>query len=96
MMTDTLSLGAAEFRAWAMERGELGETLARTPESEAQIRESLLDRSYQLERLIIETPSDELSAIRAKAAILLWHMDMERADGLPAMRHIRTFLDQLS
>lgn len=55
--------------------------------------EALLDRLYELERLIIETPSDDPLALKAKAAILLWCMEMEQADGLPAMRHIRDYLD---
>lgn len=52
----------------------------------------MLDRAFELERLILNTPSLELPALRSKADILVWLMEMEGADGLPAMRHIRDYL----
>ena len=48
-----------------------------------------------LESLILSTPSTELSAMRVKAELLTWLMEMERADGLPAMKQIASFLERL-
>lgn len=82
------------FRQWALERAELTAALEIAREETAE-RERLLDRFHELERLIIETPASEVDAMILKTDILLWYMEMERDDGLPAMRHIRAFLEQL-
>jgi hypothetical protein len=82
-----------EFQQWALERSELSAALERTPEDGAE-RNRLLNRLYELERLIVETPSAKSSDVCMKADILLWYMEMEQADGLPAMRHIRAYLEQ--
>jgi hypothetical protein len=82
-----------DFAAWFAERDRIDEELRRTPEAHEKRRDRLLDRSYELERLIFETESQELSAIRVKARLLLWLMTIERADGLSAMRHIQAYLE---
>lgn len=54
----------------------------------------LLDRSFELEQLIFTTSCLELRAIRVKARLLLWLMEIEQADGLAAMRHIQAYLER--
>jgi len=90
-----LSSPRANFQQWALKRTELIAALDRTPEEGAE-RDRLLERLYELERLIVETPSVERSDVCMKADILLWYMEMEQADGFPAMRHIRAYLEQQS
>jgi hypothetical protein len=80
------------FEAWEFQRAELEHQIDRTPEAEAGLREQLLDRSFALERLIFATPCLDPPAIRVKARLLLWLMEMERADGLAAMRDIYAYL----
>jgi hypothetical protein len=85
------------FAAWLAERRLLEQALDRTPEeTQAATRERLLDRTFELEGLILNTPSDELRAMRVKAAMLVWLLEMEGCDGLGAMRHIKAFLDHLT
>jgi hypothetical protein len=76
------------FEVWEAERRELERQLDSTPESS----EPLLDRGFELEQLIFKTPCLELPAIRIKARRLLWLMEMERADGLAAMRDVYAYL----
>jgi len=57
-------------------------------------RRAIFDRYGQIERLILLTPCLDLPAIKAKAGIILWLMEMESADGLPAMRHIKAYIDR--
>ncbi|HEY2750059.1 hypothetical protein [Phenylobacterium sp.] len=73
-----------DFAAWFAARDRIDEELRRTPEADEKQRDRLLDRSYELERLIFETESRELSAIRLKARLLLWLITAERPDGLSA------------
>jgi hypothetical protein len=80
------------FEAWEEESNELESLLDRTPEGSDLARDRLLDRSFELEQLIFKTPCLELPAIRVKAGRLLRLMEMERADGLAAMRHIHSYL----
>jgi hypothetical protein len=83
------------FEAWSAERRAIETALDDTLEEiDPDGRERLFDRAFALERLILTTPSVELSAMKAKAHLLLWLMEMERADGLPAMRHIHAYLHQ--
>lgn len=82
------------FEAWEAERRSLEEVLdgplAAAPEEK---RAGLLTRVFELEEKILRTPSADLRAIRAKARLLSWYLDMEDADGAVAMRHIRDFLE---
>ena len=80
------------FEAWTAERELISQALRSVPETDEPAQARLLDRSHQLERLIIETPTEDLAGVRAKADILVWYMEMEQADGLAAMRHIRNYL----
>jgi|GEM_PF-2637581 len=97
----TVVLGGADSRArpvhcfesWEAERTELERLLDVTLEANEKLRNRMLDRSESLERLIFETDSLELAAIRVKARLLLWLMEMERADGVVAMRHIQAYLE---
>lgn len=85
------------FSTWERERAALEAELDRTPEATMrEFREQLLGRLYETEQLILETPSSELNAMRAKASVLTWLMEMEQADGQSAMRHIRDFLEGLA
>jgi hypothetical protein len=82
------------FDAWLAERRQLEFALDRTPEDKDPAgRERLFDRVFELERLILTTHSNELAGIRAKAAMLVWLMEMDGSDGLAAMKHIRTYLE---
>lgn len=84
------------FESWHAERQMLEAALDFTPEDAAPAaRERLFDRVFQLERQILTTPSVDLPAMRAKAAMLVWLMEMEQADGLFAMKQIASFLDGL-
>ena len=84
---------ASFFEAWSAERRHLARELDRTPK-EGPARDPLFDRSVELEQLILNTPSLELPAVRAKAQLLTWYMKMEQADGLPAMLHIRDYIER--
>jgi|SRR5579859_342688 len=84
------------FEAWSLEREALAWEIGRTPEAAQSVRNALFDRSHALEQLIIMTPCLDAVAARTKARLLLWHMEMERADGLTAMRHLCAYLEQLS
>ena len=85
---------AGNFESWSAERDRIDRELERTPEAEEARRDSLLDRSYELERMILDTHCLELPAIRAKVRLLLWLMTVERADGLSAMRDIQAYLER--
>lgn len=88
-----VSAARTAFEAWLYERRSLEERLNRTPErTDPAGRDVIFDRIFELERLILSTPSDELSEIRVKAEVLLWLMETERADGAEAMRHIHSYL----
>ena len=65
-----------------------------TPEEHEKARDRIFDRYVQIERLILRTRCLDLPAIKAKAGIILWLMEMEDADGLPAMRHIKAYIDR--
>lgn len=81
------------FDSWAMERRLLEYALSDAPEeTHARARERILDRLFALERLILETECLDLAAVRVKADLVLWTMQMEEADTLSAMRHIHRFL----
>jgi len=82
------------FEGWEAERAGLERQLHGTPEEDEAVYERLLDRSFQLEQRILRTPSLELPAIRVKARLVLWLMEMEDADALPAMRHIQAYLER--
>ena len=83
-----------QFDAWLAERDELDAMLDVTPEENEKARDKIYDRFFEIERLIIETACIELPAIQAKVGLLLWLMEMEQADGLPAMRHIKQYIDR--
>jgi hypothetical protein len=85
---------ATRFAAWSAERIELEAALDRTPEGSADLRERLLERAFELEQLILNTPCGGIEAIRAKVRILRLLMEMAQADELPAMREIEAFLEQ--
>jgi hypothetical protein len=80
------------FESWETERAEVELLADHTPEIEELLRRRLHDRSFELESLIFATPCLELPAIRVKARLLLWLMEMEDSDGLDAMRHIHAYL----
>lgn len=84
------------FETWLAERSELNAQLNVTPETNEKARDKIFDRCFQIERLIVTTPCFDLPAIRAKAGLLLWYMEMEQADGLPAMRQIKEYLDRFA
>ena len=86
--------GQHPFDAWLAERDILAALLDVTPEENEKARNKIFDRYAQIERLILRTRSLELPAIKAKVGIILWLMEMEDADGLPAMRHIKAYIDQ--
>lgn len=91
----TLTAASNPFERWEAERRELEADLDRLPEATFPFaRDRVLTRMSELERLILETPSFELSAVRVKAGLLTWLMEMEQADGLSAMRHIQDYLDR--
>jgi len=87
--------GPHPFEAWLAERDQLDAMLDVTPEQNEKARDRIFDRYAQIERLIIRTPCLDLPAIKAKVRIILWLMDMEGADGLPAMRHIKAYIDRI-
>jgi hypothetical protein len=80
------------FESWETERSEVERLADRMPEAEEQLRKRLLDRRFELENLILATPCLELPAVRVKARLLLWLMELEDRDGLDAMRHIHAYL----
>jgi hypothetical protein len=80
------------FAEWLAERTTVEAALDRTPEKDSVKREALLDRAIELERLILYTPDQTPSAIRAKAHVLRWLMEMAHAEELPAMREIEEFV----
>ena len=49
--------GGEQFTTWLTERTTLEAALDRTPESHTAVREALLDRAIELERLILNTPA---------------------------------------
>jgi len=84
-----------QFDRWLAERQLLEATLDRTPEAtQGAARERLFDEIFDLEALILNTECLELPAIRAKARLVTWYMEMDDADGLVAMRHIQSYLDR--
>lgn len=89
-------IDAAEFKSWYVEWQALEEELDRTPEKDDRDgkRDRLFRRIFEIEHLILTTPSADISAIRVKAATLVWLMEMDGSDGLPAMRHIRDYLER--
>jgi hypothetical protein len=91
-MADVRRSGGHKFEAWEAARAAAERLADRTPETEEQLRVRLLDRRFELENLIFATPCLELPAIRVKARLLLWVMEMEDGDGLDAMRHIHDYL----
>lgn len=52
-------LSAPQFSRWSAERDAVDAALERTPERETEARDALLDRFFELEHLILQTPSDE-------------------------------------
>ena len=85
---------ADQFEAWIAERTAIQLALETATKDADADRDRLLNRSFELERRIVETPSAALPAIRAKVEILVWYMQMEQADGLPAMLHIRDYIER--
>lgn len=80
------------FAEWSEEHDAVDTALERTPESSAEERERLLDRFFELEHLILNTPNQEPAAILAKARTLRRIMELEGADQLAVMREIEAFL----
>jgi len=88
---------AHQFDRWLAERQVLEAALDRTPEAtHEEARERLFDRIFDLEALILETACLDPPAIRAKARLVAWYMEMDEADGLVAMQHIQAYLDRQS
>lgn len=90
----TTPAGEHQFDAWLRQRAELDDMLDLVPEENERARDRIFDRYSALERLILRTRCLDLPAIKAKAGILLWLMEMESSDGLPAMRHIKAYIDR--
>jgi hypothetical protein len=86
--------GLHPFELWRAERLALEGELDRTPEAQDADgrRERLFDRVFELEHLILTTPSADLAAMQVKAATLVWLMEMDGSDGLPAMRQIQAYI----
>lgn len=87
--------GAAQhpFDAWMVERQLLEAALDAAPEvTHGAERQAIFDRLFKVERLVLETDCLDLEAVRAKADLILWTMEMEQADALSAMRHVHCFL----
>jgi hypothetical protein len=82
------------FDTWLAERDHLDAMLDVTPEENEKARDQIFDRYAAIERLILRTRCLDLPAIKAKVGIILWLMEMEDADGLPAMRHIKAYIDR--
>lgn len=87
---------ARRFEQWAAALAEAERALARFPDEDDPVRERLLAQMSALERKILTTECHELPAVRAKAHLLQWLMEMEQADGLPAIKHITAYLDAQS
>lgn len=85
------------FESWRTEWLALEGELDRMPEEQDDDsrRDRLFDRIFERVHLILNTPSTDLPAIQVKAATLVWLMEMEFSDGLPAIRHIQSFLATL-
>ncbi len=95
-MSGAAAEGAAPahmVEAWSAEREAIEREIDQTPQAAESVRSKLFERSHALELLIIETPCIDGVAARTKARLLLWHMEMERADGLTAMRHLFAYLE---
>jgi hypothetical protein len=82
-----------QFQGWQAERERLERLYERIPEPHEALRDQLLDSACELRQRIIETPSRAASVILMKAQLLLWYMEQERSDDLPAMQHICAFLE---
>ncbi len=85
-----------QFDEWLAERAELQAILDVTPGSDERTREKIFDRYFTVEQLILNTPCLDLPAVRAKVAVVLSYMEMERADGLQAMRHIKAYFGEIN
>lgn len=84
---------AHPFVVWRDERARIEGELDRTPEAtQAKAREQLFDKLFAIEQQILNTNCLDPPAIRIKADLLVWYMEMEQADGLAAMRHIQAYL----
>ena len=89
-------LERSDFDFWSAEHERMCTLLDLTPEAEEDARNLLLDRGYELELMIVNTPSSTPSAVRAKAKILHWLMTMEQHEGAPAMRDIHDFVMRIT
>jgi|GEM_PF-3866717 len=85
-----------QFDDWLAERADLHSALEVTPGTDVRAREKILDRYFEVEQLILNTPCIDRRAIRAKATLVLSYMEIERADGVQAMREIKAYFDGIN
>lgn len=92
-VTDRSPPCGQQFGEWSKEHDAVDAALDRTPESSAEERDRLLDRFFELEHLILNTPGQEPAAILAKARTLRRMMELEQSAELPVMREIESFVN---
>ena len=86
-------LAASQFAVWDAERNLVLARLQATPETLEEKRNRLIDRLSDLEALILTVRSSALSAIRAKAGVLLYRFREQYDEEAPAMEDICDFIE---
>ena len=86
-------LGACRFSLWAAERDLVKAWLDLTPETDEVRRHGLLDRHFELEKLILLTRSTDPQAVCAKVSTLFWLMREQDDEHAPAMEDVQAFVE---
>ena len=81
-----------KFDAWSGQLRNLVRRLDVTPESEPELRETLLDDLHALEQLITDTRSSCGRAVLCKTRLLLWLAEMEGHEHAQVLADIERFV----